>query len=277
MQMCPAQSVKTIHIAKTLLGMTRRVIVGTTLSLTLICAGFGCGEHNLLIPDPAVRYLVFGDSSISGHPSLNIPDILPELLGQPKETFANQGKGGETASAGLERLRRILSLGVYPNAHTLLYWEGGADIINLIREVDILLLFSPDAADYPDFSRLNEVLAHVQDTVETVIAEGRGAGLNVYVATYFSLREAVTPCDPLFLDIILPAQARNANVYVSLLNGRIRLAAINQGAVVVEVASADDLLHNDEANFLNCNHLSSQGNEIVARIFADTLRQGEGD
>ncbi len=247
--------------------------VGTVFSLALFCSGIGCSENDLLVPDPAVRYLAFGDSATSGPANRDYPDILVELLGQAPETFAKQGKGGETTSEGLERLRQLISLKIYPNAHTLLYWEGGADIIDLIQEVDGLLLFSPTASDYPDSERLLETLDDIQADMETAITEGQAAGLTVYVATYFSLREALAQCDPLLLNIILPSQARNANDYISLLNERIRQAAVNQGATVVDIASADDILQADDANYFNCNHLSEQGNEIVARLFAEALGQ----
>ncbi len=246
-------------------------------SLSLLCSGIGCSENDLLVPDPAVHYLAFGDSATSGPSARDYPDILIELMGQAPETFAKQGQGGETSSEGLERLRQLMSRRIYPNAHTLLYWEGGVDIIDLIREVDGLLLFSPTALDYPDSERLIETLDDIQANIEAAITEGRTAGLTVYIATYFSLREAWAQCDPLFLDIILPSQARNANGYISLLNERIRRAAANQGAMLVDIASVDDILQADEANYVNCNHLSNQGNEIVARLFAEALGQDNGE
>jgi lysophospholipase L1-like esterase len=241
------------------------------LLLTLSWPVIGCGDSGLLIPDPSVLYLAFGDSGTSGSSGRGYPEILSEFLGQATDVFANQGSGGETTGEGLDRLRQLLSLRIYPNAETLLYWEGGADITELIGEVDGLLLFSPLAPGYPHSTRLVETLDRVQTNIEAAITEGQAAGLTVYVATYFSLREVIAPCDPLFLEVMLPYQAHNANGYISLLNERIRQAAINNGAVVVDIASADDLLHADDSNFLNCNHLSDKGNEIVARLFAEAL------
>ncbi len=52
---------------------------------------------------------------------------------------------------------------------------------------------------------------------------------------------------------------------------RIRQAAASGGAGVVDIASADDDLHASAANFVNCNHLSEAGNEIVAQVFVDAL------
>ena len=241
------------------------------LALPLIYSVIGCSDYGVLMPDPSVHYVAFGDSETSGSSGRDYPEILAELLGQTPDIIANQGRGGETTAEGLDRLRDLLSLGIYPNAQVLLYWEGGADIIDLIREVDGLLLFSPSASNYPYSNRLIEVLDHIQANIETVISEGQAAGMKVYVATYFSLRETIASCDPLFLDIMLPSQARNANGYISLLNERIRQAAVNKEATVVDIASADDVLLADNANYLNCNHLSGKGNGIVAQLFADAL------
>ena len=190
-----------------------------------------------------------------------------------RSTLGNHVEGGETTGEGLNRLRQLISLSIYPNADTLLYWEGGADIIDLIREVDGQLVFSPTASGYPYSVPLTETLGLIQTNIEAAISEGQTAGLTVYVATYFSLRESTAQCDLLSLHVILPSQAQNANGYVLLLNERIRQAAMNKGAVVVDIASADDVLHADDANFLNCNHLSDKGNEIVAQLFAEALGQ----
>jgi lysophospholipase L1-like esterase len=247
--------------------------VRALLSLTLMWSAIGCGGERLPIPDPSVRYLAFGDSGTSGSPGRGYPEILSELLELPPGTVANQGRGGETTGEGLDRLRQFISLSIYPNADTLLYWEGGADIIDLIGEVEGQLVFSPTVSGYPYWGPLTETLDRIQTNIEAAISEGQTAGLTVYVATYFSLRESTAQCDPLSLHVILPSQAQNANGYIWLLNERIRQAAMNKGAVVVDIASADAVLHADDSNFLNCNHLSDKGNEIVARLFAEALGQ----
>jgi len=250
--------------------------IHAALLLALTWATIGCEGVGLPLPDLSVRCLAFGDSSTSGDSGRDYVAFLPELLGRPSTDFANQGKGGETAHEGLKRLRQLIAMGVYPNADTLLYWQGGVDVIDLIRDVDGLLLLSPTASTYPYSGQLDERLNRIQADIEAAIAEGQAAGLTVYVATYFSLRETVATCDALFLDIMLPAQARNANGYLSLLNARIRQAAANAGAVVVDVASVDDSLRADDSNFLNCNHLSAKGNQIVAQLFAQVIGQVGG-
>ncbi len=233
----------------------------------------GCPEIQL--PDPAVRYIAFGDSSTDGPADRDYPEILREMLGEAAETFAQEGESGETARDGVDRLRMILSMGLYPNAQTLLYWQGAAAIVDFIQEVDGLLLFSPTAAGYPFSSQLDTTLDHVQADIEAAVAEARAAGLTVYVATYFLSREVVQPCEPLFLDVILPGQARHANDYITLLNARIRQTATSSGATLVDLAAADDEIRSDAANFFDCNHLSARGNAIVARRFLDAISQAE--
>jgi lysophospholipase L1-like esterase len=257
-------------MAQNTLRLARVVIVaGSGPLLTLL----GCTGVAPLVPDPAVRYVAFGDSSTAGTGGeQGYPELLAALLGEPLNAIANQGTDGESTADGLERVRELIERGIYPNAEVLLYWEGGADLIALMRELDRLLLFSPRAADYPFAARLEQALDRIAANVEAAITAGQAAGLTVYVATYFSLREATTACDPLPLDVIVPAQARNANDYVDLLNERIRAAATRTGAGLVDIAAADAALQADAANFVNCNHLSSQGNAIVAEIFRAALQ-----
>jgi hypothetical protein len=239
----------------------------------MLISALGCPD--IQPPDPAVRYIAFGDSSTDGPADRDYPLILRELLGEPAASFAVEGEGGETAAEGLDRLRLILSRGRYPNAHTLLYWEGAAAVIDFIEEVDPLLLFSPTAADYPFSNGLDTTLDRVQANIEAAVAEARGAGLTVYVASYFRGREALQPCEPLFLNVILPAQVRRANDYITLLNARIREAAANSGATFVDLAAANDEIASEAANFFDCRHLSAAGNAIVARVFFDAMGQDE--
>ncbi|MEK7756569.1 MAG: hypothetical protein AAB385_05100, partial [Planctomycetota bacterium] len=63
----------------------------------------------------------------------------------------------------------------------------------------------------------------------------------------------------------------NANAYIARLNERIRTAADNQDAVLVDVAAVDDVLRQDQANYFDCNHLSEQGNGIVANLFFQSI------
>ena len=231
----------------------------------------GCGDELIFrLPEPAVRYVAFGDSATEGPAPADYSEFLPGLLNIAPEAFAKEGSGGETTTEGLDRLQAILSLGIFPNAEVLLYWEGGNDLTDFLQTTDPFLLFSPDGQDFPFGPQLEAVLNEVQTRIESAISTGRGAGLRVYVATYFFLL-AEADCDPLFLGILTAPQAANAETYVSRLNDRIRLAAANQGATLVDVAAADGPLRADSANYFNCNHLGASGNEIVAGLFRDAV------
>jgi len=235
------------------------------------CAA-GCVE--LRIPDPDAVYVAFGDSATWGPSERDYPDILRERLDAPVRSMANEGDSGETAQEGVGRLRGLLANEIFPNAEYLLYWEGGNDITDFIKDKDALLLFSPDDPDYPFATRLDAELESIAAAIRTAIRAGQDAGLEVHVATYFFLLENVGDCPGLFLDIILPVQAENANAYIARLNARIREAAGDTGATLVDVADEDERLRGDPGNYFNCNHLSEQGNHIVAALFATSIEAG---
>jgi len=252
----------------------RRLACVLILGVILSCSGCGCDSSvGFRLPEPAIRYVAFGDSATRGPSDKDYVDFLPESLGAPQAQFANEGKSGETSGAGLDRLQTLASRRIFPNAEVLLYWEGGNDVVDFMQEVDPLFLLSPDTALYPYSKRLTETLDDVQANIEAAIRVGKGAGMQVFVATYFNLKEFSLNCDMLLLDVLLPAQADNANVYVTMLNDRIRQAAANEGAVLVDVAAQAAALQADPANYFNCNHLSDRGNEIVARVFLDSINK----
>jgi len=249
-----------------------RFVVG----LFILPAGVLVGCTEIPVPQPAVRYLAFGDSTTKGPAGRDYVDILRELLGLAPETFANQGQSGETAGRGRERFESLLSMSIYPNADTLFYWQGGGGVLDFIVEVDGLLLRSPNDSDYPFSNQLTEKLDQIQAHIESVVGAARQAGWTVYVATYYGTPEIIASCDRLFLDTILPVQARNANAYMTLLNQRIRAAAVNQGAILVDVASLDDVLFSDRANYFDCSHLSAAGNQRVAEFLFSVINSQNG-
>ena len=245
----------------------RRIAAFALVTVSLLVTG--CGRIRL--PDPTVRYIAFGDSATSGPSTRDYPDILRELLGEAPAAFANEGRGGESTPRGLARLEVLLAEGFYPNAEILFYWEGGNDVTEFIEAHDRFLLLSPDDPDYPFSADLVQDLDRVQANVESAITAGRRAGLEVYVATYYFLREEAAECEAFPLDFVLPFQAQAANAYLVRLNARLRTAAADSGATLVDVAAADDLLRPDRANYFDCNHLSEQGNAVVADLFFDAI------
>jgi len=240
-------------------------------AVVLLAGGAGCvspAEPGL----EGVRYLAFGDSATAGPTERDYPDILREQLGLEPAGFANEGRGGETTAAGLERLRELIEQCTYPGVEVLLYWEGGNDATSFIEAHDRFLLSSPLDADFRLAPELALELDGIEANVAAAVALGQEAGWSVYVATFYPLREDLDLCPALPLDFILPFQAQNANDYVLLLNERIRRAAEQSGAVLVDVAALGEALAADPDHYHDCNHLSALGNELVAELFASTLR-----
>ncbi len=247
----------------------RCVRPAAALAVSAMILAAGCVD--VRIPDPNVVYIAFGDSATAGPDNPDYPEILQERLGAAPNTFANDGLPGETSDAGIDRLDSLLSMDIYPNAEVLLLWEGGNDLIEFVVSVDPFLFFSPDANDYLYSEELNAMLAGVQANLEDDIARGQAAGLDVYVATYYPLASHLIRCGAMPLNILVPAQAVNGNAYVDKLNEHIRDAAAAGDATLVDIGAEGALFHADEENYYNCNHLSAQGNAIVAEIFLDAL------
>ena len=248
----------------------RRLLTLIPLAFSLQTAG--CDTTSVFrTPDPSVRYIAFGDSTTDGPTERDYPLLLEEQLDATTGSIVNEGKSGERTAEGLVRLTDLLAAGTYPQATTLLYWQGGNDLTDFIGNKDPFLLSSPGDDNYPFLDDLSTMLATVQSNVEAAIRAGREAGLEVFVATYFPLVEDAAVCDPLPLGILLPSQAANANDYITLLNQTLRRAASNAFALIVDVSARGSLLTSDTANYFNCNHLGEAGNEIVAGVFAQTV------
>jgi len=241
------------------------------LFLALACALATAGCAHFRRPDSHVHFIAFGDSSTAGADTPAYPEILAELLHEPRRAMVNQGQPGESAPRGLRRLRGLLLRTMYPNAEVLLYWQGGQDITEFIRRHDPLLLYAmnePDLRVAPDLARL---LDSTQANVESAIEAGQSNGLRVYVATYYGLCKHLRRCPAMPFRFILPQQALAANWYIARLNERIRLAASNRGATLVDIAAHAETIDAEPDNYVNCNHLSVRGNRIVARIFFDAI------
>jgi len=236
-----------------------------------LAAAFLSSCANAPLPDPNVVYIALGDSTTNGPAEVNYWQFLRDKLNAGDDSFANEGKGGETSAEGKQRLAVLLDNQIYPNARFLLYWQGGAEIIDLISEIDPFVLFSPADDGYPYSQPLQQQLNATQANIEQVIQTARNAGLRVFVATYYFLQPGIGNCDAAFLHTLLPAQADNANEYVKLLNQRIRQAVENQNATLVDVETLAEQLAADPNNYADCRHLSTQGNETVAELFFDVI------
>ncbi len=241
--------------------------------------GVGCVE--IRPPVSAARYVAFGDSATRGPSDRDYPDILCELLGESPEACANEGGSGERTDEGLVRLKDFIRLGVYPDMEVLLYWQGGNDITDFAEDHDPLFILSPDDPDYFYDDELVATLDEIQASIESAIAAAQNTGFPVYVATYYLLSDHLAECNPMPLNLLIfSSQADVANAYVVMLNERIRQAVVNRRAaapdspvVLVDVETLDGTLRADPDNYFNCNHLSEQGNEIVAQLFFDRIQE----
>lgn len=222
-------------------------------------------------PDLTVRYIAFGDSTTAGPSARDYPDILRELMQLPEGTFANEGASGETASEGYQRLKELIDSGRYPHAQVLLYWEGGNGLVDFIQSADPLLLYSPADDDYPLKNELDQRLQEVQSAVENSLRTARQAGWDVYIATYFPFEPNAPSCNALPFDAAQPDREAHADAYIARLNEAIRDAATAEAATLVDIASWGSTLTADPNHYVNCDHLSASGNELVARIFHNVI------
>lgn len=238
------------------------------VALAGVLPGLAC--NGVRLPDPDVRYVAFGDSMTAGPTPVDYPQILAELLGEPADAFANEGRGGEPTDAGLERLNRLISNGIFPNAHTLVYWQGGGDLVVFLRAYDPALVLAPEDPGYPLRPILIETLDRVQINNESAVLAGQAAGWHVVLATYPLRPRMPLPCESLPVPIMLPEQVAIANTYTRLLNQRIRQAALNTGAMLVDI-EADPRLPGQIDTFVDCNHPGEAGNRIIAELLAAAL------
>ena len=79
-------------------GLTDRLAMALPL-LGWLVALAGC--QTVPLPDPAVRYIAFGDSTTASPADRQYWEFLRDDLGLPADSFAGQGQGGEPTSEGL--------------------------------------------------------------------------------------------------------------------------------------------------------------------------------
>jgi len=95
-------------------------------------------------------------------------------------------------------------------------------------------------------------------------------GLQIYIATYYPL-QANMKCKQALLHQLSPAQAANANIYVSNLNDRIRLAARNQKIMIVDVELQLKKYNSPTNIYFDSLHFNDHGNVIVADLFLKAI------
>ncbi len=216
-------------------------------------------------------YVAFGDSVTQGKDSPSYPSVLAGLLGIAPNQMANQGESGESAHSGLDRMQQFfVDCDTFPNAHTVLYWQGAAGLIDWIQENDRFLLFDPLSPYYPYSEELEEQLGNIKNNIVAAVGMAQGSADTVYVANYFYLVPWVSPCDA-FGSPLGPGLVEKADHYTQLLNEKIQEAVTETGALLVDINGELGALNDDPANFIDCNHPSGAGNELIAGVFHQVL------
>jgi lysophospholipase L1-like esterase len=242
----------------------------TLLPLLMVPAFEGCTPIVQQRTNPAVRFIAFGDSATNGPEKSNYPDLLAEKMGMAPNAFVNEGRGGENTRQGLLRLGHLLAKRFYPGAAVLLYWQGGKDVMEFIQKNDPLLVYSPADAKYPFREAWQNELNGIQQRIEEALRIAAKNGLKVYVATYYPI-QAGLKCKAAGMKMLSTTQAAIANVYVSDLNDRIRLAAKKQNAVLVDVAVKIRKIGPAQKLYDDSVHLNERGHHIVADCFMEAI------
>ena len=248
------------------------MIAGRALLASAALLAAGCGP----VVWPEVRYVALGDSITGSLDSDTWPRFFVDLLDIADEALAAEGVGGRTTAGGFERLNEILDLGTYPDATVLIYFLGGADVIDFIASIDPALITAPSEGQFMFGDALNAMLDDVRTLMRATLELAGAAGFEIYVATYFSLPAGVAPCEALGTDALSSDQADRVNEYVALLNEVISDLAVEFGATLVDLRLDNEALLGPPApvptHFADCTHPSERGAEIIAARFAEALR-----
>lgn len=237
--------------------------------IVLAAAAAGCATRPA---DPRVHVIAFGDSTTKGPTGHDYSEMLADKLALPRDAVANEGSGGETSSRGAKRLRDLLIDRTYPNAHTVLVWLGGDDVIDFVQQRDPHAEHSPTSEAYAWLEELSELLWQVQWNIQTASRSATLLDMVVLVVTYPAVPYGLDDCPPLPGDRISPEQVAVANEYVMLLNDAIATAADNTGALLVHVEDLNWLLLAEpDRYFHDCVHLSADGNDVVAQAIAQAM------
>ena len=228
------------------------MIAGRALLASVALLAAGCGP----VVWPEVRYVALGDSITGTLDSDTWPRFLIDSLEIADEAFAAEGAGGRTAAGGFERLSEILDLGTYPEATVLIYFLGGANVIDFVGAIDPALTTAPSDGQFMFGDALNTLLDDVHAAIRATLELAGAAGFEIYVATYFSLPAGVAPCEALGGDALSSDQAAHVNEYVALLNEVISDLAVEVGATLVDLRLANEILLGPPAHFADCTHPS---------------------
>lgn len=235
---------------------------GSALLVMFVAILAGCPP----LPDPRVHYICFGDSVTQGFPDASYPMFLEQRLvsgvGEQPGCVANRGQYGDVACQCYPRLQENIQESLFPNAHTVLFWEMGNDVFLYLYEHNHELDHGPTQQEIQDirsmtFSCLGEAVSIV-----------RNAELGVYLATYFY----VIPGKPItgYEQGLTEAQAVIANQYVDVLNEAIIGFAASQ-AVPFAPVHLLGVLGGSPDYYYDGMHPNADGYRLIADVWYSTI------
>ena len=219
------------------------------------------------VPDPAVRYICFGDSATAGFPPDTYPAYLEQALvanqGEEPGSVANQGQVGDMACLSYGRLQERIDDTLYPNAHTVLYWMGGNDLFYFLYErySQLDLNHGPLPGEISEIQAFAECIRHAAGII-------RSESLAVIVGTYFQIipGKPITGIDD--PQGLTPEQAVFANQYVDVLNDAILDMAQDEGIPVAPIHLLGVLCGSPD-----CYHDGMHPKELGYQLVADVWYQ----
>jgi len=223
----------------------------------------------------AVRYICFGDSATAGLPDGSYPAYLEQLLvaynGEQAGCVANQGQVGDIACPELRRLEERIADTMYPNAHTVLFWEGGNDLFYYLYEHysdPVNVKFTLDHGPLPE--EIPAISAIALDCIRHAAGIIRDNSLAPIVGTYFK----VIPGKPITgipgPDGLTTEQAGFVNEYVDVLNGAILAMAQAEGIPVAPIHTLG-VLGGSPDYYHDGMHPSKEGYQLVAAVWYQAI------
>ena len=242
-----------------------RTVLSSLGLVALLCGG--CGLQIM----PEVRYLILGDSITGTIDTDTYPRFLIAQRGDSVSLWAIDGLGGRTAAQGLQALQSIIENGQYPNNTALLYFLGGADVIDFVSRLDPGLAFSPTEEGYPFSDEFNLILRSVEKNASNALASASDQEWELYVITYPSIPTGILPCDAFGGNELNESEAARANEYIKQLNDTLSDVAEEYDASVIDLSEVDSQLQGDSENYTDCIHPSELGAQIIASQLSQML------
>ncbi len=231
-------------------------------TLVLTCLSTGCGNP------AAAEWGIVGDSLTGTGTSSTYPARLMSELNLEPAALIVDGRGGRPAKGGAESVRALIA--TYPNLHSLIFFLGGADIVDFVAEADPDLTRNLDDPADGIAGELAAVLDAVSIDIAEALDHAADAGVAVWVVTYPPLPARDLPCLAFGGARLSGTDAVRAQRYVAELNVMLRAQADRAGARVIDLEVVDPL-GADARNYADCLHPSAAGAERMGEAMAQII------